>query len=268
MSPELGVALDSLRARLGAAIGDPLECGQRLPGLDESIQRTTTGAVFLNQATGEAEFTDGFRRWISGPDGVRFWRSPDAVPQALDQPPWLRAVRCPVLYAHEVPSQASLRALLTTLIGAGYQPTSLAAVDRAMSGRTDPPPGCLVLSFDDALYSQYANALPVLAALRVPAVFFAMPAFTDGIHRYMGAAEIRAVYQAGHEIGAHTCNHASLPRLRVVQPIAFLAELEDCKRMLEMITGAPVPYFAYPNGAFDDQVVDAVAAAGYRAAFT
>ena len=249
-------------------MGEPTACAEPSASGDALVQPTTTGAAFFDRTLGEAWFTDGYQRWEVGPDGPRYWAAPDAVPQAVGQPPLSRPVRCPVLYAHEVPSQASLRSLITGLQGAGYRLTTLAAVDRAMSGQAELPTGCLVLSFDDALYSQYTNALPVLSSLGAPAVFFVMPAFSDGVHRYMGADEIRALQRAGFEVGAHTCNHASLPWLRVARPVAFLAEIQDCKRTLERIVGVPVVYFAYPNGAFDSGVAEAVAAAGYRAAFT
>jgi peptidoglycan/xylan/chitin deacetylase (PgdA/CDA1 family) len=191
-----------------------------------------------------------------------------APPLALDLPPWARSIACPVLYAHEVPSQRGLQQILVGLLNAGYRPTPLRVVDLAMSGLADRPRGCLVLSFDDALYSQYANALPVLAAVRAPAVFFVMPGFADGVHRYMGAAEIRAVHDAGHEVEAHTCNHPSLPPLARRDYAAFTAEFVDCKQMVEAIIGAPVPYLAYPDGTYDRIVLDGVARAGYRAAFT
>jgi peptidoglycan/xylan/chitin deacetylase (PgdA/CDA1 family) len=183
-------------------------------------------------------------------------------------PAWTRSIVCPVLYTHEVPSSATLHRLLAALLGAGYHPTSLASVDLAMSGLADPPPGCLVLSFDDGLYSQYLNALPALADLGLPAVFFVLPGFGDGVHRYMGASELRALAAAGHEVEAHTCNHPNLPRLARVNLDAFFAEVQDCKRQLEAIVGLPVSYLAYPFGAYDATVVDAVARFGFRAAFT
>jgi peptidoglycan/xylan/chitin deacetylase (PgdA/CDA1 family) len=182
--------------------------------------------------------------------------------------PWTRSLVCPVLYTHEVPAQALLRRVLVALLASGYHPTSLASVDAAMSGAADPPPGCLVLTFDDALYSQYLNALPVLSDLGLPAVFFVLPAFGDGVHRYMGAAELQALSAAGHEVEAHTCNHPNLPLLARLNLNAFLAEVQDCKRQLEAIVGLPVNYLAYPFGASDATVLDAVAHAGYRAAFT
>jgi len=183
-------------------------------------------------------------------------------------PAWTRSIVCPVLYTHEVVSQVVLRRFLAGLLGAGYRPTTLASVDAAMSGVADIPPGCLVLTFDDALLSQYQNALPVLSDLGLPAVFFVLPGFADGVHRYMGIRELQLVAQAGFEIEAHTCNHPNLPRLARLNLNAFFAELSDCKRLLEGIVGAPVNYVAYPSGAYDATVLDAVARFGYRGAFS
>ena len=182
--------------------------------------------------------------------------------------PWTRSIVCPVLYAHEVGSQLLLRRFVAGLISAGYQPTALATVDAAMAGTVDSPRGCIVLSFDDALLSQYQNAMPVLLDMGVPAVFFALPGFRDGVHRYMGAAELRALADNGFEVEAHTCNHPSLPQLARINLAAFYAEIGDCKKILEGIIGEPVQFFAYPNGSFDAPTTDTVARFGYRGAFT
>ena len=187
---------------------------------------------------------------------------------AAGQPPWTRSIVCPVLYTHEVPNQAIFRRFLLGLLAAGYQPDSLATVDAAMSGTTDTPRGCIVLTFDDGLLSQYLNALPVLTDLGVPAVFFVLPGFGDGVHRYMGIAELQAISSAGEEVELHTCNHANLPLLARRNMGAFSAELEDCRHILADITGQPVDYLAYPYGAFDATVLDAVTRFGFRAAFT
>lgn len=186
---------------------------------------------------------------------------------AAGQPPWTRSIVCPVLYTHEVPSQFSLRRFLTSLTASGYQPSTLASVNAAMSGAAEPPRGCMVLTFDDGLLSQFLNALPVLADMGLPAVFFALPGFNDGVHRYMGAAELQALANAGLEVEAHTCNHPNLPRLGRLNLDAMFAEVQDCKHILESITGQPVDYLAYPFGAWDLTVLDAVSRVGYRAAF-
>jgi peptidoglycan/xylan/chitin deacetylase (PgdA/CDA1 family) len=182
--------------------------------------------------------------------------------------PLTRSAVCPVLYTHQVASATLLGRVLDGLLSAGYRPTTLASVDAAMQGQADLPPGCLVLTFDDALYSQFSVGLPVLERYHVPAVFFVMPAFGDGVHRYMTADELRGVHDAGHEVEAHTCNHPNLVRLARLSDVLLMAELVDCKRTIETIVGSHVDYFAYPYGATSPEVLNGVTLAGYRAAFT
>jgi peptidoglycan/xylan/chitin deacetylase (PgdA/CDA1 family) len=84
----------------------------------------------------------------------------------------------------------------------------------------------------------------------------------------MTADELRAVHDAGHEVEAHTCNHPNLVRLGRLSDVLLMAELADCKRTLETIVESRIEYFAYPYGASNAEVMNGVAAAGYRAAFT
>jgi peptidoglycan/xylan/chitin deacetylase (PgdA/CDA1 family) len=188
---------------------------------------------------------------------------PDTSP-----PPWTRSIVCPVLYTHEVANQAVFRRFLTGMLSAGYQPSNLAMLDAAMSGLVDPPPHCVVLSFDDGLLSQYLNAVPVLDDLGVPAAFFVLPGFSDGVHRYMGTPELQVLASDGFDVELHTCNHANLPLLARRNFAAFDAELQDCRRILEDIIDEPVDYIAYPSGFYDQTVLDAVIRFGFRAGFT
>src|SRR5438270_5956159 len=131
----------------------------------------------------------------------------DGSDQSVASPPaWSRSIVCPVLYTHEVRSQAVMRRFLTDLLSAGYQPVPLAGVNAAMAATIDPPSGCVVLTFDDGLLSQFQNAVPVLMDMQVPAVFFVLPGFNDGVHRYMGTAELQALAYVGFEVELHTCN--------------------------------------------------------------
>jgi peptidoglycan/xylan/chitin deacetylase (PgdA/CDA1 family) len=183
-------------------------------------------------------------------------------------PPWIRSIVCPVLYTHEVASQTIFRRFLVGMVQAGYQPTDLETVDAAMAGSAEPPRNCLVLSFDDGLLSQFTNAVPVLEDLGAPAVFFVLPGFNDGVHRYMGPPELQALAADGFEVELHTCNHPNLPQLARRNLLAFYAELDDCRGVLEDITGEPVDFVAYPFGAYDGTVLDAVSRFGFRAAFS
>jgi peptidoglycan/xylan/chitin deacetylase (PgdA/CDA1 family) len=175
---------------------------------------------------------------------------------------------CPMLYYHDVPSQAGLEAQLNTLIRSGYRPTTISAVLDALDGETPPPPGCIVLTFDDALRSQHRNALPVLSRWAVNGTFFMMPSFRDGVHVYMTPEEIQEVAVSGMEIGSHTLNHANLPALRRANLGAFFAEIIVSRSQIENLIGRPVDLFAYPNGAVDAPTAAEIQSAGYRGAAT
>jgi len=191
------------------------------------------------------------------------------VPLEIEpRPAWVRSFTCPIVYTHEVPSRAAFRGLLVGLRAYGYEPISLRTLDQAFTGAVPVPHGCMVLTFDDALMSQSLNALPVLIELKIPAVFFVMPDFDDGVHTYMRPAQIKALTVAGEEVMAHTCNHATLPTLLRRNPMAFLAEIVDCRARVEAITNRSISYIAYPNGSYDAPVIEELRDAGYAAAFT
>ena len=57
--------------------------------------------------------------------------------------------------------------------------------------------------------------------------------------------EVKALHEAGMEIGAHTVTHPILARMSFDR---VREEITGCRRQLEQITGAPVRLFAYPNG--------------------
>jgi peptidoglycan/xylan/chitin deacetylase (PgdA/CDA1 family) len=71
--------------------------------------------------------------------------------------------------------------------------------------------------------------------------------------------------RAGFTIGSHTRTH---PLLTGENEHKVLDETAGSRRVLEASLGIPIHHFAYPNGSFDDVAVGAVAAAGYRYAYT
>ena len=64
-------------------------------------------------------------------------------------------------------------------------------------------------------------------------------------HLMMTSEQVRTLHESGMEIGAHTVNHPILARTNDADAYA---EISEGKAKLEAITGAPVRYFAYPNG--------------------
>jgi peptidoglycan/xylan/chitin deacetylase (PgdA/CDA1 family) len=73
------------------------------------------------------------------------------------------------------------------------------------------------------------------------------------------------VHAKGLVVGSHTCRHALLAN---ETPEVAARETEASRRRLEQALGAPVTHFAYPDGSFNATAVRAVAASGYRFAYT
>lgn len=61
----------------------------------------------------------------------------------------------------------------------------------------------------------------------------------------MTAAQVREVQRAGMEIGAHSVDHPILARVALEEA---RRQIVESKRQLEVLNGAPVRAFAYPNG--------------------
>lgn len=61
----------------------------------------------------------------------------------------------------------------------------------------------------------------------------------------MTEAQVRSLHAAGMEVGAHTHTH---PILCTLEPQAVREEMAGSRDALELLTGAPVVGFAYPNG--------------------
>jgi peptidoglycan/xylan/chitin deacetylase (PgdA/CDA1 family) len=85
------------------------------------------------------------------------------------------------------------------------------------------------------------------------------------VPRTMTWSMVRDLHRAGFTIGSHTRTHAWLAN---ETPAKRLDEIAGSKRDLEERLRQPVRHFAYPGGQFTPAIVDLVARAGYRFAYT
>jgi peptidoglycan/xylan/chitin deacetylase (PgdA/CDA1 family) len=76
---------------------------------------------------------------------------------------------------------------------------------------------------------------------------------------------VRALREAGMDIGSHTRDHA---RLAIVPAERAHESLDGSKARIERELGESIDLLAYPAGSHDEDVQDLVAEAGYRCAFT
>src|SRR5215207_5033804 len=152
---------------------------------------------------------------------------------------------------------------LRALTEAGMQPvTSNQLVDHLELG-TALPDKPVMLSFDDASGGQYANALPILQQLGMPATFFVMTVVLDRPN-WLSRDDVRALDAAGMTIASHTWDHHPVTKYGDKD---WAVQLDKPRAQLEQIVGHDVGLFAYPYGLWNTAALPHVQAAGYRAAF-
>ena len=163
------------------------------------------------------------------------------------------------LYFHalEGPDRKALTDAVGTLREHGYRYVSLDTyLDAATNGKI------FTVSFDDN-YASWHDSLSLLADLEIKATFFtnSLPfrdacsvAEIDDYRGRIGAspdclplsrAELRALAEAGHEIGCHTHSHFLLARLDQTR---WEREIRGSRLILEDIAGRPVRHFSWPYG--------------------
>lgn len=137
-----------------------------------------------------------------------------------------------------------------------------------------PPPGSVVLTFDDGFRNLAEVAQPELAERGFRATVFAVAGYCGATNDWPGQprwvprlpllamAELRGLAHAGFEVGSHGYDHAPLSG---ADPLMLRRELVDSKAALEDGLGRPVRVFAYAYGRAGG-VARELARAHYRAA--
>ncbi|MBO0745861.1 MAG: polysaccharide deacetylase family protein, partial [Candidatus Dormibacteraeota bacterium] len=172
----------------------------------------------------------------------------------------------PQLAAGLTVSPGMFQQQMAWLAANGYHPITMAMLCGYLQGANDLPAKPVALTFDDGYADFYTNAFPILSQYHFTATTFIISGFIDDANGHsMRSWQLRAINQAGIEIGAHTFNHLDLTTL---SPAQVQNELGPPKATLEKLIGKPVLDFAYPAGRYNSSVVAAVQAAGYESAVT
>ncbi|MBC8102263.1 MAG: polysaccharide deacetylase family protein [Cytophagales bacterium] len=160
-------------------------------------------------------------------------------------------------------------AQLARLARAGAVPISLEALYRYLAvGSPLPPPGAVVLCFDDNTQGIYDHAFPKLAR---HGWSFAVSAHTRYVGVKTGKAhcgwdELRTMARGGAQIVSQTHTHP--PDLRLLGDAALAREMTVSRQIMTREMGAPPQFLTYPSGKWDRRVALAGASAGYRLGLT
>jgi len=77
--------------------------------------------------------------------------------------------------------------------------------------------------------------------------------------------EVKALPTYNISVGSHTVNHN---KLALLDKETIVAEVTESKAMLEKEIGQPVDSISYPEGSYNDTVIEATRKAGYKMGFT
>jgi peptidoglycan/xylan/chitin deacetylase (PgdA/CDA1 family) len=177
--------------------------------------------------------------------------------------------------AIDVISLAAFTEQMELMAREGWRTISIDQLRRFMAGTEKIHPRSFVLTFDDGWKSEL-RAVPVLRRLGFHAVFFIITGLGIG-DPYLDWDEIRTLKQMGFELASHSVSHPwngeslttwadgrtpgkSFSDVRI--------ELQQSKHTLERELGIPITSFAWPVGAYNDELVRAAQEEGYRMLFT
>lgn len=146
----------------------------------------------------------------------------------------------------------------------GYTTLSLDELYDFLENNKPIPKKSVVLTFDDGYKDNYESAYPILKEYGFKATIF-MITSCIGTGEYLTAAQLKELQQNGIDIESHTVNHEKLNTLSYEKK---LETLKKSKETLEKLLNKEVKYIAYPYGNYDDSVVRATKASGYKLAVT
>lgn len=156
-------------------------------------------------------------------------------------------------------------AQLGQLARAGARPLALDTLYTFLAtGRLAPPPGSVVLCFDDNTRGIFEHAFPRLTGRGWPFVVSAHTAFvgvTTG-KQHNTWEQLRTMERRGRaRVVSQTHTHP--PDLRTLSKALLAREMSTARAMMDRQMGRPTRFVTYPSGKWDARVAHAAQAAGY-----
>jgi peptidoglycan/xylan/chitin deacetylase (PgdA/CDA1 family) len=157
----------------------------------------------------------------------------------------------------------TLEAELAFLKAGGFTSVTPDDMERSLTGGAPLPPRPVILTFDDNWEGQYTYALPLLKKYGFTATFYTWVVVVGRAH-HMSWDEVKALADAGMQIGCHTMTHPYLTQVSGDAEMRW--QIFTAKKTIEEHIGRPVTTFAYPFGQYNERVVSFVKEAGFTSA--
>lgn len=146
-----------------------------------------------------------------------------------------------------------------------YNVVSLAALLRYLAeGKV--PPRTVAITFDDGYEDNYFVAFPLLKKHNFPATIFLANGLASADLPLLNKDQIYEMAASDLiDFEPHTVNHVKLTKISLAEAER---EIVKSKVFIEQECRKPAPYFAYPYGRFNQQIIDLLKANGFAAALT
>jgi peptidoglycan/xylan/chitin deacetylase (PgdA/CDA1 family) len=155
-------------------------------------------------------------------------------------------------------------AQLKALRDGGWRTVTANALADALRRERPLPRRTMVIAIDDGHDDGFDFGLPILRRHGFAATYYVISGRV-GQPTYLTWDQVRALRDAGMEIGNHTVDHVPLTTLAAPDVLRQIARAQT--DFTERLGRAPTT-FAYPFGKFDSVTISAVRTAGLRLAFT
>ena len=146
----------------------------------------------------------------------------------------------------------------------GYTTMTLQDFMRAKHGKSQLPAKPIVITFDDGYANLYGEMLPILEAHGMTAVVYVI---TNELGKdgYLTLEQVKDMQRRGIEIGSHTADHLSLAML---SGDFLLNQVRNSKLFLEWKGLSTIYSFSYPNGDYNESIIELLRRENYLTAVT
>lgn len=199
--------------------------------------------------------------------------------QTLDNAAILTRKQVPILCYHQIrdwrPTDrqidkdyiippATFKAHMKMLADSGYHTISPDQLYDYLTKGSPLPDKPIMLTFDDTDGDQYQVGRPELLKYNFRGVFFIVFNNIAKNKYYMNRPQVRQLSDEGNVIACHTLTHANFKK---ISGNGWQTEVAIPTKKLELLTGKPVKYFAYPYGLWNHSNLPELGKLGFLAAF-
>jgi len=159
---------------------------------------------------------------------------------------------------------ATFKAHMKMLADSGYHTILPDELYAWLTKGTPLPAKPIMLTFDDTDGDQWDVARPELMKYGFKGVYFIVFTNINKNKHYLSRKEIRQLSDEGNVIACHTQDHGNFKKLKGND---WEVQISTPKKKLELLTGKPVKYFAFPYGLWNSAGLPELHKRGFLAAF-